>query len=1066
VLKFVEASLSQNAEHFAAACYIVAESRDSTLARQTVSAFARLPYRPLSGFHDERTASARNVASALWLADEAGFEWFYGQYLNPRYPFPQAGSAIISDVFKEWAVLARGRPGLAYVQRLRELVVPYLATGEAHFFGVLDVLSLLVPDGFKDEDRLWYQSSALESERLGDWAFESLRSAAMAPSLRTKLDDVLARRLGSGIGALNLWLNLNPHGQVPTDALRTAFRVLSGASNAERETRVVADCRKRLGSEPWIRFARWHVSSDDRAVAAGAAIALYEHGERRLAQLGDALVHALHDGAYVAKAEELLSDVVSLTGEKGVRWLASKVADGGAYDGAHSGSWRILLSRVDSLDDGPIVLAACARSLGHFTIPRYPEIREAFRHLLNGSRGSEYRGTLRRQLDNIDPESRLGAAKILVATDPAGEGEALVTVVRGRGVERDSHEWEEFCLTLEFGPGSLTTLQSQLGDLGPMSRAFALALLSNAGMDIGLKSQDEFLRCLLLLENWTLASSSCGHAVLATEKAFELLSEQLDRPDSAVARRAAQELLRLHAPRLSPIIEAKCLALGGTPRALYDSLSQMLHRISHDAEFANALGQACREIREQGGAVPIVESLLAAMEGRESWKEPLWLMLCDDSGGVGGSSEADHVHGPTLFEFGLASPIHRAQIGEAAIACLRDPRMERNRWTDAYHWLVLLADEFAAVNPETITSALRRGDPIYCAAAAALIARLGSVPEAVRFNRVTRQRHHRPPANRPCAASLQHALELLADVSRDSETLHPDTLWAIEEMLLFPPISEQELSNFAHKSHVGILIAAVLRHCYGTPAHLSESLPLFDIWGRLWGRSQPSPGAVRLLNVWNTVRRLALEGSGPTTVSYLDELDRKLLGRGIWQIPLATEILQIRGSLLPTQIEPIFLEYARHATFLHRRLFGPLVKWLSGEFPDPVKDAVRQAAYVAILHLNETPWVPAQGSAINVWALCLFPVVFWSLDGKTSAAANAVFLRGLQGALEQDTKRYSSDEQVNLVAEVLSTLEPLLRRVPGEILKSMVQSGHSVPSPVLRSFCRLVQSVAGMTMGQ
>ena len=58
-------------------------------------------------------------------------------------------------------------------------------------------------------------------------------------------------------------------------------------------------------------------------------------------------------------------------------------------------------------------------------------------------------------------------------------------------------------------------------------------------------------------------------------------------------------------------------------------------------------------------------------------------MLCDDSGGVGGSREADHVYGPTLLEFGLASPQRRAQIGEAAIACLRDPRMERNRWTDA-----------------------------------------------------------------------------------------------------------------------------------------------------------------------------------------------------------------------------------------------------------------------------------------------------------------------------------------------------------------------------------------------
>ena len=48
------------------------------------------------------------------------------------------------------------------------------------------------------------------------------------------------------------------------------------------------------------------------------------------------------------------------------------------------------------------------------------------------------------------------------------------------------------------------------------------------------------------------------------------------------------------------------------------------------------------------------------------------------------------------------------------------------------YWLVLFAeDEFSGTNPETIKSALRKGDPIYGAAAAALIARIGEVPDGV-----------------------------------------------------------------------------------------------------------------------------------------------------------------------------------------------------------------------------------------------------------------------------------------------------------------------------------------------
>ena len=45
-------------------------------------------------FEDAWHESARTIATALKISGSAGFDWFYERYLNPKYPFVQAGSAL------------------------------------------------------------------------------------------------------------------------------------------------------------------------------------------------------------------------------------------------------------------------------------------------------------------------------------------------------------------------------------------------------------------------------------------------------------------------------------------------------------------------------------------------------------------------------------------------------------------------------------------------------------------------------------------------------------------------------------------------------------------------------------------------------------------------------------------------------------------------------------------------------------------------------------------------------------------------------------------------------------
>jgi hypothetical protein len=1057
ILRFID-SLLRRASNLPAACYIVVETADNNCAEKTVQIFPQLGYRPLTLFGDERRASARNVAKTIWLAGDTGFDWLFSQYLDPRYPIPTAGIATIEEVFKEWAALVRGQLKGNQRQRLAKLVMPYLATGEGDFIGVLSVLAVLVPEAFGLEDRLWYQSLELDSLLFGDWVNEQFVVLGTRKTNQVLLSNLLLHRAVQSPRAGILWFDLNPGVAPPVSMIRAAFQSVCRQVGETSAIRFVAECRKRLGDEEWLRFARWMLTVEDTTVASGAAIVLHDFGELRLAVLGDVLMRAMHDGGYVAEAEKVLAALVRHEGEKGVRWLASRISMSNEWLGAHSGWWRVLLNEIEQLDDGPQLLAACALSMGPFTLPRHPEVREAFSRVLNGPRGTQFRDVLRARLQSLNPEIRRGASLILIATDPRTEGEALFVAIRSRAKERisDWHEWESFCLTLDFTPSILALLKSRLHLLEPNSRTLALALLAKGGLEIESAYRTELVSNLLTLGNWHLARDPIGKSMLGAGDSLGFLVAQLDHPGSEIAERAADQLLNVHRSRLSPKIEAKCIALHTKPSGWSWDLAKVMARVTRSPEFALSIKEASEEIRGQGGSTPFLELVLRANIDPSAWKDVVWAMLCDDTR-LGGSSEAD-ASGFGLLEYGLEVKEQRKSIGQAASECLSDPRMRSNRWTDAYHWLAVIADEFAGLTSDVIQGVLKHGHPISCCAATALIARLGEVPKGVVFDHGVRRR----PASFPGAiqreTNADRLMQRLEDYSRDSDELHPALFSTIEECLFLPTLTDQTLSGIASKGKPGALISTTLRFCYGLPNKLAETLPLLDIWAKIWREEESKPHLKRLHRIWMIVRESVIRDDEKAGSEYLIGLDTKLLEGSIWRLPLASEILRIRGYLLKEQVQPVFLEYAGQPTFLHEALFGRLAEWLAGEIDETLRNTVLSAANEAIVVLNETSWDSSGGWHPNTWAYLLFPPVQWALSGQTSAASEAAFLRGLKFAFDQPTR----PQQAAAIRVVLlfSYLEPLLKKAPSNILGATIRAGLDASDPAVRALCRLIQSFA------
>ncbi|MCG8600691.1 MAG: NACHT domain-containing protein, partial [Verrucomicrobiales bacterium] len=378
-------------EYVPAACYIAVESADPEIAKAVVGRIDNLGYRPLRIFNDERKASARNIARTLVLAGDTGFDWFFEEYLNPRYPVPNMGAAIVRDIFAEWAALMRPKLTAEQTRKLESMVEPYQATGEGLFFGVLPILSVVAPDAFTPDERFLQLSFVLDDRLFADFADREFRVAWDDPDLSQIVQRVISGRCGESVAAALLWLEMNPTADPQPDLVRLAMRSVSRAATSIDAALIVKECRERISEERWIWFARWFVISGESGVSAVAAKVLFNHGERRLSVLGDAALAATHDGVYSTEAKSILDQLVRNLGDGGVRWLTDRIAKADRLNGAHSSWWLVLLSLLETIDDGPTLLAACVEGLGSFTLPRYPEVREAFSRLFKSERGAEFR---------------------------------------------------------------------------------------------------------------------------------------------------------------------------------------------------------------------------------------------------------------------------------------------------------------------------------------------------------------------------------------------------------------------------------------------------------------------------------------------------------------------------------------------------------------------------------------------------------------------------------------------------------------------------------------------------
>jgi predicted MPP superfamily phosphohydrolase len=739
LIHFIERLLSVR-ENVPAAAYVVAESRDRLCAEAFVSGSAKLGLRPLTLISVERRASARVIAEAIKLAGRMGFDWFFDSYLDPRYPITNWGSGYLDQIFEQWAFLSLDGVTERERERLKTMIMPHVQAGTAQLIDTIPLVALLIPEEFELEDRLWYTAASLGDEFFTARA-ERLLEAAYDAGHDTVVNDTLVRHAQKGVEnaafAACIWLKLNGNERPPTEIMKALVHAYGSPRPYLRFRHCIEQCAERVGKQRWEEFLWDSLNDRDDHLSAGTALCLLDMGRGNLASLGKALLKALHDGAYVRRAEEHLSRLVHDGGEEAVVWLAGHIARMDRNWGGHSGWWRIFLAELPRLGDrGPQLLASCVGAIDYLLLPRRPEVRQAFRNLLGGPQGQEYWRTLRSLLNGDDGEKRYGAAMILVASEPGSESQALEIVVRQESPPSDMsrHEWLSFCLTLSFGPSVLTNLQSKLPTLDAPAEDFALAILNRNGIQLDDRQRERLIQGLSARWNYGLDSADPKQRVVAQGESFEALVKTAKGGVKEHATGAARNLIEHHASKLSPALYARCAALAIPNMGPWGlaPLREQLLRMEADPSYANAVKEAADEIIAQGGERPLLDVIREAVVDEQAWEEVLLRMFDPQPFKSGTDYEDD---GQWFLDLGKLAPKYKRAIGNAAVKLLCEERIKYSYRGEGQQWLAIIADEFVGVPKEILEWALHRGNVIRESATAVILARLGEVPSGFKRRR-------------------------------------------------------------------------------------------------------------------------------------------------------------------------------------------------------------------------------------------------------------------------------------------------------------------------------------------
>jgi len=1044
-----------------ASCYIVYESNNKEVATSAVSIFKSIGRRQIKVLRDEEYTSTIVIAKTIYLADDVGFNWFYDDYLHPKYPFIQAGSMLIENVFEAWASIAINSLTTNQQEKLKELKLPHQYCSPSLY--ILPIIATLIPDEFETNQRYILYRNIIFRRYIGDHVKNLFREAYRL-ELKDTVDPILLHSDWDSIEGILLWLEHNQG--VPPKSL-VVQKLLQGTVSSKNVfvfKNTLDQYVEKIEKDKYRRYLQWLLTDANYRISTAAAIKLFELGETDIKIVGSNLVDGIHDGGYIPSAYETLKSIIEKHGIESVEWLCHYYFNVDDSKYLHSAKcWELILENIDLLgEQGPEIIKQGLARIDEYLLARNPEIRNKFRILLEGKNANIYYRMMQESLTHPNPYLRRGAAMVLVTVFPEREALALYRVILARNGDKNKiwDEWEKFCLSLKFGPSALDFLKNKIPTLDSNCRIFAWAILSKNNYPLEASEEEELIKAISKSPNIHFREVDLGECSINSQKAYSILLKAIHSENDNL-NDYAEQLIYYHSKNISPQDEVLCTALFYDWNSYQIKFSSIMEKISN-GKYLNYLKEALDEMHTRKLSFVPLELLYDAKLDTTKWEKVLWSIFHNNSPSIFGVNEELILE---LIDYFKSDKSIYNMIGEAAYRILYDTRTQQLRSKEIIHWLGILVDDFVGLKEEDLENLIQSGHFIHEEAVCALIGRLGRIPKGFQCNRSLRHFSLQMSELSKTHTSVDEAAidleSMLEDISKPSVSMHLKTYEILDRVLWEQNIDCLFINKIQHLGPNGNLISNFLSFFFEseiTAINIVESI--IDCNEQEYNRNNCY---TRIYDAIMKHNHALVENNSDYRDMYIKALIQSLK-RTEFKKPELTQLLLFYNKRLDTeQIGCLFENLIKYDFLLNLGLCYSICVWVSEEKDTQIIQSLISASERAIQGLNEKSVQIEYIDNRTHMSYLLFPMIIWKCTNKASLESIYVFLRGLKLLLNYipENSQYQNIKGTPLIKRIyniFSAIDPLVKVIPTDLLNKVKYYGLNSDDCEVRTIYKLFSS--------
>jgi hypothetical protein len=516
-------------------------------------------------------------------------------------------------------------------------------------------------------------------------------------------------------------------------------------------------------------------------------------------------------------------------------------------------------------------------------------------------------------------------------------------------------------------------------------------------------------------------------------------------------KQIAEDLLKFHGESLSLPQRTKCFVATIDDRIKYRlSLADLIDQLVND----NQLVKEIKRLRDVIGfqAFPKILNNTIGADGslNISWDELLWDFFCSDHKLM--SHQEDDV-GLELLWLGQKQPDYGANIGKAAIVLLDDERVQKHRWTNHYHWLAVLADEFVRLDKGKLKAASCVGDSSYGSATCSLLRRIGEIPSEF----TKRERHNSLPKDlvehsQANILTIEQLHDELLNSARESEWLKPGIEALITRALLQIDISQEFLDELAAKGNNGCLMAGVFAFCCRLNIKAEYALSFITYFEP---PDRQNSAALNRLKSLAMLSHYALTRLSPTAKQeYVSALLQTMKQEEYSKGHYFYELLRMDKTLTSERIDQLLplLAQDKMNNGLELRIVQILSEWVCNLDDNTTREKLRKVCPTCLESLDMTSWNDDSLDARSPSILLFFALLYWAVGGEPDEKSSRVFARGIK--LMFHHRSYSNHPAKPQQYEIIESVSPLLPCIPSHVLKKALDGLMDFPEAEVRIWVR------------